>query len=189
MARKRSGGGGSVALGEAGGRFVSLAILSPSSFSCHFVPVITPKMVAGLCDLLRGRGGQTGTGGVGGEEDYGMEEGTSCFPFFLLVATAMGAPPGRDGGEVEVFGVKGSVKVDAPRTSRGQIQTQARDAAASACQTKCLYCASAKKKKATKKNKHPLMVCLCWFFFPSNIVIYICLIYAAHVQEHTCAHA
>lgn len=31
------------------------------------------------CDLPCGRGGQTGKGGVGGEEDYGIEEGVSYF--------------------------------------------------------------------------------------------------------------
>lgn len=173
MARKRSGGG------ERGrGGVASLAILSPSSFSCHFVPVITPKMVAGLCDLLRGRGGQTGTGGVGGEEDYGIEEAASYFPFcwWRPCWAATGAGRRRGGG------VAKERQGCCPSHVEGQIHPT-RGCEASACQTKCLYCAS-----ATKKTKHPLMVCLCFFCF-FNIVIYMCLIYAAHVREHTCAHA
>ncbi|TNN63763.1 hypothetical protein EYF80_025965 [Liparis tanakae] len=38
------------------------------------------------CDLPCGRGGQTGKGGVGREEDYGIEEGVSYFSFFSSIS-------------------------------------------------------------------------------------------------------
>lgn len=172
MARKRSGGGERGAGRGGGAVFVSLAILSPSSFSCHFVPVITPKMVAGLCDLLRWRGGQTGTGGVGGEEDYGMEEGASYFPFCWWRAR-WPRHRGRNGGEVEVF-----ERLMPLARRRGRFNSTAAGCCGVSMSDKVFVLCQRKK---TKKNKHPLMVCLCCFFFSSNIVIYMCLIYAAHV--------
>lgn len=87
-----------------------------------------------------------------GEEDKlareGSEErrimGSRREPLIFLSAGGdrVGRPPGRDGGEVEVL--QRSVKVAAPHTSRGRFIPR-EDARRQHCQTKCLYCASAKK--------------------------------------------
>lgn len=124
-----------------------------------------------------------------GEEDKlareGSEErrimGSRRQPLIFLSAGGdrVGRPPGQDGGEVEVL--QRSVKVAAAHTSRGRFIPHEDARRQHVRQSVCTV-------PAQKKTKHPLMVCL-WVFFFLNIVIYMCLIYAAHVQEHTCAHA
>lgn len=81
------------------GEGAALAIHVPFS-SCHFVPVLHLKWWQD-CDLPCARGGQTGKGGVGGEEDYGIEEVSLIF--ILLVGAMLNGyqDRGETGGERE----------------------------------------------------------------------------------------
>lgn len=170
MARKGSGPT------QSGGRCSAGYQRSPF-FSCHFVPVLTPKMVAGLCLAMWER--RTNWQGRGrrrrGLWDWG---GSLLFSFFYSQCIAVRFPRPRKERRRDRSMIVRLLPYMLPAHRRNSPLCGQRLAHTNMLERKnkvFLQCG--------REAGHPVMVCWC------KRVIYISLMYAAHIRTHTCAHA